>query len=877
MKTAPAGALFGTNFNYSIIVSNGGPSTATSLIVTDSLPNGLAFVSSVPNTTTNASNQVIWNISSLAANTASNFTLTVISTQRGSATNVASVGGPTLDPIPTNNLTPPVVTIVTNFPPLANPDSASMTENTTNTISPLINDVVRTPGGMLTIIFVSPTNGTASISGTNVIFTPTPNFIGVATIGYTITDNVGGTNTSLITVTVTNIPPLANPDTYSVGENSGTNVFSPLTNDVVQTPGGTLALVSVTTTNGSVGISGTNVLFAPSTNFLGITTLIYVITDGIGGTNTGVITVNVTNRLPVAVNDFASTPKNVAVTVPVLANDFDPDFNPLTIVSVAATNGFASISGTNVIFTPTNNFLGLAFIGYTITDGNGGTNSALITVTVTNRLPVAVNDSTNTAENVAVTIPVLVNDTDPDGDALFIIVVTPTNGVALISGQNIIFTPATNFIGTATIGYLNSDGYGGSSYAVVTIGVTNRPPVANPDGYFITENTTNTFSVLTNDLVLTPGGTLTIIAATTTNGTVLISGTNLVFTPGTNFLGTNIINYTIIDNVGGTNSTFVTVVVTNIPPIANPDGYTVFQNSTNTFSPLTNDVVRTPGGTLSIVSITPTNGTANISGTNIIFTPTPGFTGTATIGYTITDGIGGTNSTVITINVLALTDISVSKTGAANVYAGTNFNYTITVTNFGPGTAASLSVTDNLPALATFVSSTTGATLTGNQLVWTNLGSLAANAGTNLTITVTAPLTSTTLTNLASGGSPTSDPTPTNNFSPPVFTTVTPVADVSLVKTAPASVLPGTNFNYTITVSNAGPSSAASLSVTDNLPANITFVSATAGYVTNGSQLVWTNLGTLLANSATNLSITVTAPVRGGKPRTPSPLAHPKG
>ena len=73
---------------------------------------------------------------------------------------------------------------------------------------PLANDVVRTPGGSLGLVSVSPTNGTASISGANVIFTSALNYIGTATIGYTITDNVGGVNSSLISITITAPPVL---------------------------------------------------------------------------------------------------------------------------------------------------------------------------------------------------------------------------------------------------------------------------------------------------------------------------------------------------------------------------------------------------------------------------------------------------------------------------------------------------------------------------------------------------------------------------------------------------------------------------------------------------------------------------------------------
>src|SRR5262249_12723845 len=136
------------------------------------------------------------------------------------------------------------------------------------------------------------------------------------------------------------------------------------------------------------------------------------------------VTISVTNHVPVAVNDSASTPKNTPVSIPALANDSDPDGDPLSIVSVSPTNGLASIAGTNVLFTPATNFTGIATMGYTITDGDGGTNVALITINVTNRPPIAVNDAISTPFNTPVTIPVLANDSDPDGDPLTIVSVS---------------------------------------------------------------------------------------------------------------------------------------------------------------------------------------------------------------------------------------------------------------------------------------------------------------------------------------------------------------------------------------------------------------------------------------------------------------------
>lgn len=91
------------------------------------------------------------------------------------------------------------------------------------------------------LISVTPTNGTAAISGNQVLFTPATNFVGAATIGYTITDNIGGTNASLITVTVGNVTPIPLNVSLSGGQltftwsdssfslQSSTNVVGPYT------------------------------------------------------------------------------------------------------------------------------------------------------------------------------------------------------------------------------------------------------------------------------------------------------------------------------------------------------------------------------------------------------------------------------------------------------------------------------------------------------------------------------------------------------------------------------------------------------------------------------------------------------------------------
>jgi uncharacterized repeat protein (TIGR01451 family) len=585
-----------------------------------------------------------------------------------------------------------------------------------------------------------------------------------------------------------------------------------------------------------------------------------------GATFTNVWFLQHLNQPPVVNNDIVFAAENVTTTIYPLLNDTDPDGNPLTITAVTTTNGTVNFaSGTNVLFTPDTNFLGTVTLDYSISDGHGGSASASITVTVTNVPPLANPDFYSTAENMTNTLIPLVNDVvQTPGGSLTIIGVSPTNGTATFTATNVIFTPPLNFVGTATIGYTIIDNVGGTNSSVITVNVTNLPPTAFGQAVAMTENTAKAIALSGSDPTSLP---LTfIIVSGPANGTFTSINTNtgaVTYTPNANYVGTDTFTFRVNNGYNNSPAAIVNITVTNIPPLANPDSYGIGENSgTNVLSPLVNDVVRTPGGSLSIVSVSATNGTATISGTNVIFTPNNNYTGPATIGYTITDGIGGTNSSVITVTVLAVADVAVSKSGPANVFAATNFDYIITVTNLGPGSAASLSVTDNLPSAVSFVSATVGATLNGSQLVWTNLGSLAASAATNLTVTVTAPISGVNLTNLASGGSPTSDPNSTNNTSSPVVTTVTPIANLAIGKTGPANVLAAGSLTYTISVTNFGPSSANSVVVTDALPAGVIFQSASGSYTTNSGVVAW-DLGTLVNDQVSNVTVTVTAPASG--------------
>ena len=220
-----------------------------------------------------------------------------------------------------------------------------------------------------------------------------------------------------------------------------------------------------------------------------------------------------------------------------------------------------------------------------------------------------------------------------------------------------------------------------------------------------------------------------------------------------------------------------------------------------------------------------------------------------------------TNNTASDVNVaLATPDVAIFKTGPASVYAGTNYTYTITITNSGFATASNVVASDVLPTNVTFVSASGNGTNNSGVISW-SLGSLANGAISNVTLTVTAP-TSGSVTNVASVTSSTPDSNPGNNTSSPVGTTVTPVADLAVGKSGPTSVVAASNFTYTVSVTNLGPSQASGVVVTDTLPASVTFVSASGGGVNAGGVVNW-SLGALANGAVSNLTLTVKAPASG--------------
>lgn len=367
------------------------------------------------------------------------------------------------------------------------------------------------------------------------------------------------------------------------------------------------------------------------------------------------------------------------------------------------------------------------YFTYTVSDGKGGTDLAqlAITITGTNDAPVVAAITKTGTEDTDITF--IASDftskfTDVDGNSLTKIKVVdlPANGTLKLNGVNITvgqeipaadlakitFTPAANWNGSTSF---NWNGYDGTTYAVsnaavnITVTAVNDAPVAVNDINTTNVNQPVSGQVLTNDSD-SEGNGLTVTTQTnvaTPHGTVTVnSNGTYTYTPANGYTGTDTFSYQVCDNGTPSQCSTATVTInvvpltsplTNDPPVANNDTYTVEQAQTATVKILANDS-DPDGNTLAVTSVTGLNNSGgsitlttsaqnvyNSSGTlagtallddatgNIVFVPAAGYTGNVPFNYTISDGNGGTASASALITVLP-------ANATNNVYANDDAN-----------------------------------------------------------------------------------------------------------------------------------------------------------------------------------------------------------
>jgi hypothetical protein len=345
-------------------------------------------------------------------------------------------------------------------------------------------------------------------------FTPAPNQSGTAQVSVYLHDNGGledygfpnmpvppddesGPFTFSIRVIDSNRAPVANGDTATVAEDSGPSTIDVLANDT-DPDGNALTVVATTQgTKGQVAIAGggTAVSYRPNANATGSDTFTYTIGDGEGRFAVGTVSVLITavNDAPVAADDVATVAEDSGANmIDVRLNDTDIDGGTLRVIATTdGAKGTVEIPGDGpwVLYTPNTDANGSDSFTYAVSDGNGGTDTATVAVTITpvNDPPDAVDDGIPTPIRIArgsgpVSIGVLGNDTTGPDDAEILQITSVTQGsqgtVAIeAGGLTLTYDPAGQTTGLDVFTYTISDGHGGFDTATVRVEVAKiKPP-----------------------------------------------------------------------------------------------------------------------------------------------------------------------------------------------------------------------------------------------------------------------------------------------------------------------------------------------------------------------------------------------------------------
>jgi serine/threonine protein phosphatase PrpC len=731
-----------------------------------------------------------------------------------------------------------VVLYLTDRKPVAVGTSASPHGNPV-TINVLANDS-DPDGDALTVTTVGTAgHGTVVLNADNTItYTPTSGTTAATdSFTYTISDGEGKTASASVVLYLSDRPPDAvsdtasphgNPVTVNVLANDSDPDGDPLTVTAAGTPAHGTAVINADNTITYTPTSGTT---AATDSFT------YTIADGQGDASTATVYVYLTDRLPTATAASAS-PHGNPVTVNVLANDSDPDGDPLTVTAVGlASHGTAVINADNTItYTPTSGATAATdSFTYTIADGQGGTASSTVYVYLADRAPVATSVSAS-PHSAAVTINVLAGDSDPDGDALTVTAVgTPAHGTAIVNADNTVtYTPTSGTTAaTDSFTFTIADGFGGTSSATVSIFLADQAPVANP-ATTQDHSAAVTINVLANDTD-PDGDKLTVTAVgTPAHGSAVINADNTItYTPTGGLGSTDTFTYTISDGQGGTSSATVTIYLSDRLPTAS-DVTVSTHSSAVTVNVLAADA-DPDGDALTVASVTsPAHGTAVINADNTIsYTPNAGTTATTdSFQYTISDGYGGSAWATVTIQLADQAPVAVNLSASPHgnpvtidVLAADSDPNGDALTVTAVGTPAHGTAIVNADNTVTYTP-TAGTTFTTDSFTYTIADGYGGTASATVSIFLTdqAPVAvnevtpmegsvAITVAVLAGCSDPDGDPLTVTAVGTPAHGTAVLNADNTVTYT-PASGTTATTDSFTYTIADGyGGSSSATVSV----------------------------------------------------------------
>ena len=480
-----------------------------------------------------------------------------------------------------------VVVETVALPPVAENDTAVLPQGGSVLVAPLANDYDPT-GGVLSITSID----SSSVPGLEVALidrhllrvTAPTGLEGTVSFSYTVSNGQGSASASVTVIPGasdrTDLPPVLKPDRGKVRVGD-VGTVSVLAND--RSPAGLNLQVESTLEYDRASALGTpfvtgNQVRLEAGDTPGTMDVTYSVIDSAGNRASSTVTFEI---LAASDHNQAPRPRDItawatagqATRIPVSLDGIDPDGDSVTLRGVDSSpqKGSATAKATWIEYTPNASESGTDSFTYTVEDRQGARASARVRVAVTpvpslNQNPVAVPDTVLTRPDRMVTVNVLSNDLDPDGDPLSLEkdsleTATPELDPQVRSDTTVqVHTPSK--VGTYLVSYTVSDGRGGSARGTLTVYVQDdaplKAPIARDD--FVdydalpTDGSAVSVNVLENDE--DPDGSIDEVTLTTADAGVTVSGSNLLIPTSES---TRLVVYTITDRDGLTNSAVVRV------------------------------------------------------------------------------------------------------------------------------------------------------------------------------------------------------------------------------------------------------------------------------------------------------------------------------
>ena len=813
--------MLGSQITYTLTVTNVGPSTGADVVLTDTLPVSVTFVSASDGCG-EAQGIVTCSLGTIETGDSATVSIVVTPNSTGDLTNTATVTSSVEDPNIDNNSATANTTVGSladlSLTKADSPDPVFLGTELTYTLTVTNGGPSPATGVTLTdtlpveVSIVSSSSSQGSCSGTGIVICTlgTIENGNSATVSIVATPNSTGDLTNIATVT-------SSVEDPNISDNSATE----------------------TTTVEDLADLSVSKIDSSNTVLLG-NQVTYTLTVSNGGPS-GATDVVLTDTLPAAVSFVSSDPSQGSCS------------GASTIICNLGTIASGNVATVVIVVTPnsTGSLANTATVDSGVADSNPSNNSDSVTTTVgaSADLDLTLDDSPD---------PVLA-----DGEVTYSVTIVnngPSDAVGVVVSDTL---PAESTLESATASQGTCTGIsvivtcdvgtisdGSSATVTVTVTVLSAPtgttltnaasvtsgvsdPVASNNS--ATEDTTIT-TLSQAELAVTMSGTPDPVA-------VLES-----------------LTYTVTTTNDGPSSATETVLTSFLPLKTTFESATINQGSCSEESGIVTCALGTIADGDSVTATITVAPILDAGGTSI--------TATANVTSSLSDPDENNNTASESTQVIDIADLSVTKVDSPDpVPAGQTLTYEMVVTNNGPPDAINVVITDILPTTVNFALALAnrGFCAESSGTITCNVGNV--DNGTTVTVVITVAArgiaADTTITNTVSVTSDVIDPDQSNN-SASQDTSIISSADLEVTNVDPQNgVIGGKDLDYQITVTNDGPTGATDVTLTDLLPPSVTFVSAIPSQGSCGelSGTVSCNLGSIANGAAVTIPIVVTVQI----------------